>query len=127
MSLETRPADITIAREKGEMIIKWSDGIEGVYPLRWLRANCPCATCREARRQAAAATDMLMLNSNLPAEPSTEISGAELVGNYAIRLEWNDGHGSGIYGFALLRASMELEKMNPNGSPILNFAYPPEE
>lgn len=57
MSLEARPADITIAREKGEMIIKWGDGTED--PLRWLRANCPYATCREAHRQAAATTDML--------------------------------------------------------------------
>ncbi|MDP7596029.1 MAG: DUF971 domain-containing protein [Pseudomonadales bacterium] len=29
------------------------------------------------------------------------------VGNYAIRINWNDGHGSGIYSFAHLRAMGE--------------------
>ena len=28
---------------------------------------------------------------------------AELVGNYAIQMEWSDGHGSGIYSFQYLR------------------------
>ena len=30
-------------------------------------------------------------------------TGAELVGNYAIRIDWSDGHSSGIYSWAFLR------------------------
>ena len=37
--------------------------------------------------------------------PSTQIANAALVGNYAIRLEWTDGHATGIYAFADLRAT----------------------
>ena len=29
--------------------------------------------------------------------------GAELVGNYALQIEWSDSHGSGIYSFQYLR------------------------
>ena len=28
---------------------------------------------------------------------------AEMVGNYAIRIDWSDGHASGIYSFQYLR------------------------
>jgi len=28
---------------------------------------------------------------------------AELVGNYALRIDWSDDHGSGIYSFEYLR------------------------
>ena len=34
--------------------------------------------------------------------PVTVVS-AEPVGNYALRLQWSDDHGSGIYSFAYLR------------------------
>ena len=36
------------------------------------------------------------------AEPITALS-AELVGNYALKIEWSDGHGTGIYSFEYLR------------------------
>ena len=35
--------------------------------------------------------------------PSTEIQDAKLVGNYALQLEWTDGHGTGMYAFSALR------------------------
>ena len=47
--------------------------------------------------------DPLRLMTGPP--PSAVVEGAELVGNYAIRFTWADGHGSGIYGFSSLRAS----------------------
>ena len=41
----------------------------------------------------------------LPGNYSGEIRalGAEMVGNYAIKIEWSDQHGSGIYSFQYLR------------------------
>lgn len=123
MNLTHRPKDIAIERENGTMNIEWADGEVGEYPLRWLRANCPCATCKEARRQSTANVDMLQLNMGPAVEPSTEVARAELVGNYAIRLEWTDGHGAGIFGFRLLREAMPLEKLSPTGAPELNFLF----
>ena len=32
------------------------------------------------------------------------VTGAELVGNYAIKFRWSDGHDTGIFEFRLLRA-----------------------
>ncbi len=123
MSIIIRPKKITIERENGVMRIVWNNSTESTFPLSWLRANCPCATCKETRREATAETDLLTLNTSLPIEPSTEIASAELVGNYAIRLEWTDGHGTGIYSFAGFYASAELEKLKPDGTPLLNFVF----
>jgi DUF971 family protein len=51
--------------------------------------------------------------------PSAEIAGAELVGNYAVRLQWSDGHSSGIYAFSSLRNSCPCKECNPKGPPPL--------
>lgn len=123
MSKPTHPKDITIERATNTMQIVWSDDAVGEYPLRWLRANCPCATCKEVRSEAALASQTLTLNMNVPAEPSTDVARAELVGNYAIRIEWTDGHGSGIFAYSSLRAATDLEKIGPTGSPHLNFTF----
>lgn len=123
MDPTTHPKDITIERATSTMHIVWSDDVASEYPLRWLRANCPCATCKEVRSEAALATETLSLNMNMPVEPSTEVARAELVGNYAIRLEWTDGHGSGIFAYSSLRAATTLEKIGPTGSPNLNFTF----
>ncbi len=51
--------------------------------------------------------------------PSTEIAGAEFVGNYAIRFTWQDGHDTGIYAFSALRESCPCAECNPDGPPPL--------
>jgi DUF971 family protein len=117
MQNETQPQSITVDRAGGQMHVIWQDGHHSDYTLRWLRTNCPCATCREERYAAATAADPLRL-VNTPA-PSLEVAGAEFVGHYAIRFTWQDGHGSGIYPFAGLRACCPCALCNPNGQPSL--------
>jgi DUF971 family protein len=119
METGTRPQSLTVNRGEGILDVVWADGHHSAYSLRWLRANCPCATCREERRAAVmeAAADMLKLNSG--PLPSTEIAGAELVGNYAVRFDWSDGHATGIYAFGALRHSCPCAACNPEGPPPL--------
>ena len=117
MNTETQPQSITVERAAGVMHVVWQDGHHSDYTLRWLRANCPCATCREERYAAALNTDPLRLLET-PA-PSLEVAGAEFVGQYAIRFTWQDGHGSGIYPFAGLRACCPCPECNPEGQPAL--------
>ncbi|MEX1018745.1 MAG: DUF971 domain-containing protein [Litorilinea sp.] len=119
MEIGTRPRSLTVNRAEGALDVIWSDGHASTYPLRWLRANCPCATCREERRAAVmqSASNMLKLNSG--PLPSTEIAGAELVGHYAVRFDWTDGHATGIYVFSALRHSCPCAQCNPDGAPPL--------
>jgi DUF971 family protein len=51
--------------------------------------------------------------------PSIEISGAELVGNYALRLQWSDGHDTGIYAFSTLFEAFQVAEADPNRLPDL--------
>jgi DUF971 family protein len=115
MMTHMRPKEIAIERQTGLLRITWHDDHVSEFALRWVRANCPCATCREERRVAAAETDLLRLSPTPP--PSTAIAGAELVGNYALRLRWSDGHDSGIYPFTSLRISCPCATCNPGGPP----------
>ncbi|MDQ3248330.1 MAG: DUF971 domain-containing protein [Chloroflexota bacterium] len=115
MSLLGKPKDIAIDRAAGLLKITWLDAHVSEFSLRWVRANCPCATCREARRSAALDTDVFKLSSG--PLPSTQIANAQLVGNYALRLEWSDGHATGIYPFAGLRASCPCAVCHPAGPP----------
>ena len=112
-NLHTRPIDIAIERATGTLKITWADQHVSLFALRWLRAHCPCATCREEQRVAR--EDPLSLRPM----PSAEIAGAELVGNYAVRLQWSDGHSSGIYAFSSLRNSCPCKECNPKGPPPL--------
>ena len=65
---------------------------------------CPCAQCKGVRDgEAGEKKPLLRL---LPGNWTRQISAtaAELVGNYALRIDWSDNHGSGIYSFHYLRS-----------------------
>jgi DUF971 family protein len=112
-----RPKEITVDRAANALRVSWMDGHASLYPLRWLRANCPCATCREERRAHALNTDELRLMSGPLA--SADIVAAELVCHYSVRFTWADGHNTGIYVFSTLRASCPCLDCNPDGPPSL--------
>jgi DUF971 family protein len=81
-------------------LIAWEDGLQSELPLRFLRKYCPCAGCQGERD--------LLGRTLLPIARTTydgpiTATGAELVGNYALRIDWSDGHNAGIYTFAYLR------------------------
>ncbi len=108
---------MTVDRAAALLRVTWQDGHESTYPLRWLRSNCPCATCREERKAAALETNAMKLFSG--PLPSAEVVGADLVGHYAVRFTFADGHGTGIYAFSALRASCPCLACNPDGAPPL--------
>lgn len=94
------PKKIRVLRAQSLLAVEWQDGETNAIPLPWLRANCPCATCRTAREEKGQSSDILELSSKPP--PSAEVVGIEMVGGYAFRLSWQDGHNTGIYAFSWL-------------------------
>ena len=89
------PSEITRANEQ-DIRILWKDGHESIYPARYLRLKCPCAGCVDEW------TGRKVLRQN---EVPKDVAPAslELVGRYAVRVYWNDGHSDGIYTFEFLR------------------------
>jgi DUF971 family protein len=93
------PTKLSLKRDQG-LDITWDDGTQSHYSLAHLRRNCPCALCRDDRLKQS--TSRLHVLKNHVDGPLS-VTHAEPVGNYAIRLEWSDKHGSGIYSFVYLR------------------------
>ena len=88
------PEHIAISKSKG-IKIDWKDGHHSDYELGYLRDECPCATCTGAH-----GTPPRQPEANNPFQlfkPVLKMLGVEPVGNYAIRINWSDGHNSGIY------------------------------
>ena len=75
------------------MEIDWADGHRSSYPHELLRGFCPCAHC-----QGHEGPIRYVEGGNL------ELNDIELVGNYALRLVWGDGHQTGIYSHRYLRS-----------------------
>lgn len=87
------PTTIEVDRDEA-VVIAWSDGRVDRFELAELRANCPCAACRNERERG------LLPGRGRP----VDVADAELVGAWGLSLTWADGHSTGIYPWAVLRA-----------------------
>jgi len=99
--MNVRPQKLEIAGES-ILSITWTDGTVRQYEFRELRDACPCATCREKRKQPRETLGQLPILSAAEAGP-LKILGMEPVGHYAYSISFSDGHDTGIYEFSLLR------------------------
>jgi DUF971 family protein len=75
--------------EDGSLLLLWEDGHQTVLAAERLRAECPCAACRERTAPP----------------PAVRIVRCEPVGRYALQILWSDGHGTGIHPYRVLRAA----------------------
>jgi DUF971 family protein len=101
------PTGITANRESGELIINWMDGVESIYPFSLLRNACPCAECRGGHENMRPEPDQDVYTIPLMDARASRLRSIEAVGNYAILIEWEDGHRFGIYNWHYLRALWE--------------------
>lgn len=95
------PINLDLDLKQQVLRVTWADGVTSNLPMTLLRKHCPCASCRTEREKQGKS-----LLPILQSAPSGEIeaTGGHLVGNYALQIDWSDGHNTGIYDFRLLRA-----------------------
>src|SRR3954471_16005140 len=110
--MEEKSTPVKLNLKKDERLeIEWRDGHRSKYSIQYLRSMCPCASCKAVRggyeghapaigaapppEQHTKRTSLTILPGNY-AQPLSALK-AELVGNYALRIDWSDNHGSGIY------------------------------
>jgi DUF971 family protein len=85
-----------------QLMIRWSDGGQRRYSFRELRDQCPCAICRHKLSSDEQTPSLLPVRSESEARP-LRVEAMKPVGNYAYRIAFSDGHGTGIYTFEFLR------------------------
>jgi ATP-binding protein involved in chromosome partitioning len=86
-----------INRRNDGILIEWDEqGHHGFYPARNLRLACPCAACVEEMSGRPLLDPAVVPQDIRPAS-------LELVGAYGLRVQWSDGHSTGIYTFEQLR------------------------
>lgn len=96
----TDPEHIAISKSGG-IKIDWKDGHHSEYSLQYLRDQCPCATCTGGHGTQPA--DPQHPSPLQLYKPKLKMLDVEPVGNYAVRIKWNDGHSAGIYSYDHLR------------------------
>ncbi len=101
MSPEITPLRLNLKKDE-KLEIDWQDGKSCVYTISYLRSMCPCAMCKEVRAESKKKKSLLTI---LPGNYSgaITITDAELIGNYALKVQFSDEHDTGIYSFQYLR------------------------
>jgi DUF971 family protein len=102
-----KPTDVKVHVKTGAGVdITWADGHTSHFDFAFLRENCPCASCNDERGKKESQRAM-----NLPAspllpmyKPKARAQSATQVGNYAIQINFTDGHSTGIFSYDYLRS-----------------------
>lgn len=94
MSNTPHPSDIKIRKQSRLMRLEYTDGMVHELPFELLRVYSPSAEVRG--------------HGNGPGTLQTgkrevEVTGAQMVGNYALKLTFSDGHDSGLFSWSYLR------------------------
>lgn len=82
-----------------EVAIAWSDGAETYFQSEMLRGASPSA-------ENVGERDILgnQYGGDGPTQfPGVVVTGWSIVGNYAVRFDFSDGHRTGLYSYAYLR------------------------
>ena len=97
-----------IAQADGRTLsIVWTDGRHDLYDVVQLRRLCPCAQCidewtREKRLKESDVSDGIR-----PVQ-------IDSVGSYALKVQFSDGHRTGIYTFQMLRDMAAAPRRAPH-------------
>ena len=115
-----KPASVKVHVSSGKGVdITWADGHASHYDFAYLREECPCAMCNDERQKKAAGQEKdkqlkkenptsrsapMLSSPLLPMyKPKLTAQSAHAVGNYALQIDFNDGHATGIFSFDYLR------------------------
>ncbi len=84
------PTNIRALQGDQVLELTWESGAVARLPYKELRGECPCASCRNEWTG-----ERILDPETIPDD--IKLEGMEPIGNYAVRLNWSDGHSSGLY------------------------------
>ena len=103
-----KPKQIKII-DKHKLSLCWNDDTLSIISLKYLRDECPCATCKG---------ETILFKTFRPPKPTMlspemyKIKSIDVVGEYAIQIGWKDGHNTGIYSWEYLKTLESGENNN---------------
>jgi DUF971 family protein len=97
-----RPVHLDLKKDQG-LTVQWRDGTSTFYPIAYLRRMSPSADARQLREEMKTNPLTVLPPSRTAHEGPITALDAEMVGNYAIRIHFSDGHSTGIYSWTYLR------------------------
>ena len=117
LDIRKKPADVKVRISTGGGVdIVWADQHGSHYDFTYLREQCPCAMCddernkKEDRKAHAISGPASGLGTALPLfKPRPTARAAKAVGNYALQIDFSDGHSAGIYSYDYLRTICPCE------------------
>lgn len=96
------PIDIQVDRTVG-ILLTWANGDKSYYPMAYLRKMSPSADMRQLREEMAR-NPLTVLPAGLATRShALAATHVELAGNYAMKIEFSDGHNTAIYSWTYLR------------------------
>ena len=96
-----QPRTIDLKKDRG-LTIEWVDGTTSYYSIAYLRKMSPSADMKQLRDEMQKNPLTVLPSGSGNAGPLTAVK-AELVGHYAIKISFSDGHDTGIYSWRYLR------------------------
>ncbi len=104
--------------DKENLLLKWEDDSETLLKIKYMRDECPCAGCKG---------ETILLRTYRPPKLQMfspemyKIKNIDVVGGYAIRITWQDGHNTGIYSWEYIRQleKDQSENKDQNYEPLL--------
>jgi len=83
------PTDIQAQVEQQLLVVSWGSR-QVDFPFVFLRGQCACAQCVNEWTG-----ERILDPDSISAE--IVVDKMEMVGSYAVRIHWSDGHNSGLY------------------------------
>ena len=96
------PKHLDLKKDKG-LTVHWRDGRVSFYPVKYLRKMSPSADARELRQQMQANPLTVLPASAAGQDEPLTATGAQMVGHYAVKITFSDGHDTGLYSWQYLR------------------------
>jgi DUF971 family protein len=110
-----QPASIDLKKDRG-LTIEWHDGSSSYYSIRVPPQDLPLGRHAPAPRRDGQANPLDRAARRAARRRPVVATHAELVGNYAIRIRFSDGHSTGIYSWAYLR-EIDPAQQKPGEGP----------
>ncbi len=93
MTTASWPTELRVAGDRRTLTIAFEDGRRFALPAEYLRIASPSAEVQGHSPDE---------RKTVPGKRNVEIIGVEPVGNYAVRITFDDMHDTGIFGWAYL-------------------------